>query len=57
MFDEIVGEKKKQFKILNVPVPNVEQVIENESVDDDWDDVLDANQWRDLSIDDGMEDL
>lgn len=57
MFDEIVGEKKELFKILNVPVPNVEQVIENESVDDDWDDALDAEQWGDLSIDDGMEDL
>lgn len=27
MFDEIAGKKKELFNILNVPVPNVEQVI------------------------------
>ena len=57
MFDEIVGKKKELFKILNVPVPTVEQVIADEPEDIDQDELRDLNEIAALTCGDDLEDL
>lgn len=57
MFDEIAGKKKELFNILNVPVPNVEQVI---GVQEEQEDPRDQEAFQDIEATvgiDTMEDL
>lgn len=57
MFDEVVGKKKELFKILNVPVPTVEQVIADEPEDIDPDEQCDLNEIAALTCGDDLKDL
>ena len=57
MFDEIVGKQKELFKILNIPVPTVEQVIAEDWVEEDLDEEINTQDWNLLLEDDGTEDL
>lgn len=57
MFDEVVGKKKELFKILNVPVPTVEQVIAHEPKDIDLDEQCDLNKIAARTYGDDLEDL
>ena len=62
MFDEIAGKKKELFKILNVPVPTVEQCIPAETTEEEPDELAGENLAEGLMADSGtanpgMEDL
>lgn len=57
MFDEVVGKQKELFKILNVPVPTVEQVIEVEELEEEIDESSNQQDWDSLIGKDEAEDL
>ena len=57
MFDEIVGKHRELFNILNVPVPTVEQVIADDSTDEDSDETDLSFDLENLPLDDEQEDL
>ena len=57
MFDEIVGKHRELFSILNVPVPTVEQMITDDSTDEDSDETDLSFDLENLPLDDEQEDL
>lgn len=57
MFDEIVGKKKELFRILNVPVPTAEQVIERTQGAVEQQEETAFEEAQPEALNDGKEDL
>lgn len=57
IFDEVVGKKKELFKILNVQVPTVVQVIAVETEGEDPDVFGQSVDFDGLSVKDDQEEL